>query len=69
MVPLTSMELEHEFGSRTCWCNPRLADHCPECGGKDPDCWRCDELGLVDVDIDYPSEVVIIHIDKIRGEE
>lgn len=58
------MSLEHEFGTRLCWCNPRLAKPCNECGDNDLNCWKCDEIGLVTTHIGDPGDIVIIHIDN-----
>lgn len=51
---------EHEFGTRMCWCDPRLAKQCDECD-NDPNCWKCDEFGFVDTWEGDPDDILIIH--------
>ena len=60
---MEQMSLEHEPG-RACWCGPRIAKPCPECGGDDPTCWRCDESGLGDTTTDDTDDVLVIHVDN-----
>lgn len=36
--------------SASCWCDPWMAQDCPECDGRGGACWRCGGRKLVDYD-------------------
>ena len=59
--------VEHQEESRTCWCNPRVEQECPECHGGPVkgelfSCPRCNSKGWVPL-YDEELPAVILHND------
>lgn len=65
---MTDLYIEHDTDSRDCWCNPALYALCPECGGSEEGCWRCESghNGLVVTAGPEGDETLIIVHNDIR---
>ena len=48
----------HEQNGRECLCQPKYYKIC-DC--DDGGCWKCDEDGKIEVSIDHPTPVMIVH--------
>ncbi|KKL54385.1 hypothetical protein LCGC14_2265900 [marine sediment metagenome] len=64
---------EHLSGVKVCWCNPQLAQACPDCENGEGlqavaavivmapfvDCWRCNGHGLVEPYDDSEPKILV----------
>lgn len=58
---------EHVTDGGPCWCAPKVYNVCPECDDQvhpDPECWRCDGLGMV-AQYDESLPVITLHNDVV----